>query len=140
MTRGSRGSCPVIPMGDASLEDTVRVAEQVGAHEILALALGERSLLAMARGDWGQAEALAGQVDTAQRRLGMETVSLPEIGAELFLSPHTVKSQAISIYRKLGTCSRSQAVTDPGSWASWMADTRAHPWPSRLTGQKAGLH
>jgi LuxR family maltose regulon positive regulatory protein len=37
-------------------------------------------------------------------------LSLPEIGAELFLSPHTVKSQAISIYRKLGTCSRSQAV------------------------------
>jgi LuxR family maltose regulon positive regulatory protein len=217
--------------GDASLEDTVRVAEHVGAHEILALALGERSLLAMARGDWGQAEALADQVDTALRRLGMETVlacavqartaihrgdfpaarrqlvsaqrlrpgltyamphlavqarieltrvhlaltdiagartlmreidellerrpdlgtlvgqaralraqlsadlassipgpssltgaelrvlpmltthlSLPEIGAELFLSPHTVKSQAISIYRKLGTCSRSQAV------------------------------
>lgn len=37
-------------------------------------------------------------------------LSLPEIGAELFLSPHTVKSQVISIYRKLGTCSRSQAV------------------------------
>ena len=217
--------------GDASLEDTVRVAEHVGAHEILALALGERSLLAMARGDWGQAEALADQVDAALRRLGMQNVlacavqartalhrgdvpaarrqlvsaqrlrpgltyamphlavqarieltrvhlaltdiagartlmreidellkrrpdlgtlvgqaralraqlsadlassipgpssltgaelrvlpmltthlSFPEIGAELFLSPHTVKSQAISIYRKLGTCSRSQAV------------------------------
>jgi LuxR family maltose regulon positive regulatory protein len=37
-------------------------------------------------------------------------LSLPEIGAELSLSPHTVKSQAISIYRKLGACSRSQAV------------------------------
>src|SRR6266699_4826712 len=230
MTRGSRGSCPVIPMGDASLEDTVRVAEHVGAHEILALALGERSLLAMARGDWGQAEALADQAAAALlRRLGMETVlacavqartalhrgdfpaarrqlvsaqrlrpgltyamphlavqarieltrvhlaltdiaeartlmreidellerrpdlgtlvgqaralraqlsadlassipgpscltgaelrvlpmltthlSLPEIGAELFLSPHTVKSQAMSIYRKLGASSRSQ--------------------------------
>ena len=34
---------------DAYLEDTVSVAEQVGAHEILAIALGERSLLAMAR-------------------------------------------------------------------------------------------
>jgi LuxR family transcriptional regulator, maltose regulon positive regulatory protein len=217
--------------GDASLEDTVRVAEQVGAHEVLALALGERSLLAMARGDWSQAETLAGQVSAALRRLGMETVlacavqartamhrgdvpaarrqlvsaqrlrpgltyaiphlavqarieltrvhlaltdiagartlmreiddvlnrrpdlgtlvdqaqalraqlsadlalsipgpssltgaelrvlpmltthlSLPEIGAELSLSPHTVKSQAISIYRKLGASSRSQAV------------------------------
>ena len=38
-------------------------------------------------------------------------LSFPEIGAELFLSPHTVKSQAISIYRKLGASSRSQAVT-----------------------------
>jgi LuxR family maltose regulon positive regulatory protein len=217
--------------GDASLEDTVRLAEQVGAHEVLALALGERSLLAMARGDWSQAEALAGQVEAALCRPGVETVlacavqartamhrgdfpaarrqlvnaqrlrpgltyavphlavqarieltrvhlaltdiagartlmqeiddvlnrrpdlgtlvdqaqalraqlsaslassipgpssltsaelrvlpmltthlSLPEIGAELCLSPHTVKSQAISIYRKLGTRSRSQAV------------------------------
>ena len=35
---------------------------------------------------------------------------LPEIGAELFLSPNTIKSQAISIYRKLGASTRSQAV------------------------------
>ena len=38
-------------------------------------------------------------------------LSFPEIGEELFLSPNTVKSQAISIYRKLGVSSRSQAVT-----------------------------
>ena len=38
-------------------------------------------------------------------------LSFPEIGAEMFLSPHTVKSQAISIYRKLGASSRDQAVT-----------------------------
>jgi LuxR family transcriptional regulator, maltose regulon positive regulatory protein len=37
-------------------------------------------------------------------------LSFPEIGAELFLSPNTVKSQAISVYRKLGVSSRSQAV------------------------------
>jgi LuxR family transcriptional regulator, maltose regulon positive regulatory protein len=60
--------------------------------------VSERSLLAMARGDWSQAEMLAGQVSAAMR------------GAELFLSPHTVKSQAISIYRKLGASSRTQAV------------------------------
>jgi LuxR family transcriptional regulator, maltose regulon positive regulatory protein len=34
----------------------------------------------------------------------------PEIAADLFLSPHTVKSQAMSIHRKLGASSRSQAV------------------------------
>jgi LuxR family transcriptional regulator, maltose regulon positive regulatory protein len=38
-------------------------------------------------------------------------MSFPEIGAEMFLSPHTVKSQAMSIYRKLGASSRNQAVT-----------------------------
>jgi LuxR family maltose regulon positive regulatory protein len=38
-------------------------------------------------------------------------LSFPEIGAELFLSRNTVKSQATSLYRKLGAASRSQAVT-----------------------------
>lgn len=34
-----------------------------------------------------------------------------EIAAELFVSLHTVKSQQASLYRKLGTSSRGQAVT-----------------------------
>jgi LuxR family transcriptional regulator, maltose regulon positive regulatory protein len=38
-------------------------------------------------------------------------MSGPEIAEELFLSPHTVKSQMRSIYRKLGVASRNQAVT-----------------------------
>jgi LuxR family transcriptional regulator, maltose regulon positive regulatory protein len=38
-------------------------------------------------------------------------LSSPQIAAEMFLSRHTVKSQAFSIYRKLGVSSRSQAVT-----------------------------
>jgi len=37
-------------------------------------------------------------------------LSGPEIAAELFLSPHTIKSHQLSLYRKLGTSSRSQAV------------------------------
>jgi LuxR family maltose regulon positive regulatory protein len=35
---------------------------------------------------------------------------LPEIGEQLFLSPHTIKSHAKSIYRKLGASTRSEAV------------------------------
>ena len=31
-------------------------------------------------------------------------LSFPEIAEEMFLSPHTVKSHAASIYRKLGAC------------------------------------
>ena len=38
-------------------------------------------------------------------------LSLPEIAHELFLSRNTIKSEANSIYRKLGASSRSQAVT-----------------------------
>jgi LuxR family maltose regulon positive regulatory protein len=38
-------------------------------------------------------------------------LSFPEIGAAMFLSPNTIKSQARSIYRKLGATTRNQAVT-----------------------------
>ncbi len=236
LTQGiARLLCGDLDGGDASLEDGVSVGEQADAHEDVAIALCERSLLAMARGEWGRAGALADRARTALRRAGIEDsyatplvsavqaraamhrgdvpaarrelvsaqrlrhlltyalpcfavqarielirvhfaladlvaartlmrevdellrrrpglgtladqaqtlrarlskerdssapgasaltsaelrllpllsthLSFPEIAAEMFLSPHTVKSQAISIYRKLGTCSRSQAV------------------------------
>ena len=37
-------------------------------------------------------------------------LSFREIGTHFFLSRHTVKTQAISAYRKLGASSRSEAV------------------------------
>jgi LuxR family maltose regulon positive regulatory protein len=37
-------------------------------------------------------------------------LTFAELGRELFLSPNTVKTQAVSAYRKLGATSRSQAV------------------------------
>ena len=37
-------------------------------------------------------------------------LSFPQIAAEMVLSRYTIKSQAMSIYRKLGASSRSQAV------------------------------
>jgi LuxR family maltose regulon positive regulatory protein len=220
---------------DVSFENAISIGD-IGAPDVLAVALCERSLLAMAHGDWGLAEELAGQAcsvlhqggsedsyvtplvcvaqarvamhrgdvaaarrqlvhaqrlrpmltyafphiavqtrielarvhlalaDTAgartlmreidgvlKRRPGLGTLvsdaqalrvrlvqergsdlagasamttaelrvlplltthlSFREIGAELFLSPNTVKSQAISIYHKLGAATRSQAVT-----------------------------
>ena len=38
-------------------------------------------------------------------------LTFPEIAGQMFLSLSTIKSQAMSIYRKLGASSRSQAVT-----------------------------
>ena len=38
-------------------------------------------------------------------------LSVPEIAAELVLSPHTIKSQMRSIYRKLDSSTRTQTVT-----------------------------
>jgi LuxR family maltose regulon positive regulatory protein len=37
-------------------------------------------------------------------------LTFPEMGEQLHLSRHTVKSQALSAYRKLGVTSRSDAV------------------------------
>ena len=231
----ARVLCGDLDGGDASLEEAVSVGEEAGAHEDVALALCERSLVAIARSDWGRAEVLAGQACAVLHRAGIEEsyatplvcavqaraamhrgdvpaarqelvsaqrlrhlltyalpyfavqarielirvhlaladlaaartlmrevdellrrrpslgnlagearalrarlpkgrgssapgasaltaaelrllpllsthLSIPEIAGELFLSRNTIKSQAISIYRKLGTSSRSQAV------------------------------
>jgi LuxR family maltose regulon positive regulatory protein len=38
-------------------------------------------------------------------------LSFPEIAAGLFVSPNTAKTHAVSIYRKLGASTRTQAVT-----------------------------
>jgi LuxR family maltose regulon positive regulatory protein len=76
----------------------------------------------------GQAEALRAQLSTQHGPAGpgasaltaaelrllplLSThLSLPEIAQELFLSRNTIKTEANSIYRKLGASSRSQAVT-----------------------------
>ena len=58
--------------GDASLETAVRGTEETGATENLAFALGERSLVAMARGEWSRAGALAVQAGSVLRRAGIE--------------------------------------------------------------------
>ena len=58
--------------GDACLEDAVSVGGQVGSPEDVAVALCERSLVAMARSQWDRAGVLAGQAGTVLRRAGIE--------------------------------------------------------------------
>jgi LuxR family maltose regulon positive regulatory protein len=74
----------------------------------------------------GEVDVLRSALDTIRERsLGATTLtdaelrvlpylathlSMPEIGTALRVSRNTVKSQAISIYRKLGVNSRSEAI------------------------------
>jgi LuxR family maltose regulon positive regulatory protein len=58
--------------GDVSFEDAVSVAEETGAPDDLAVALCERSLVAMARSEWSRAEALAAHARSVLRRAGLE--------------------------------------------------------------------
>jgi len=69
-----------------------------------------RTELVQARGSSAQG---ASSLTAAELRLlpMLSThLSFPEIAEELYLSRNTVKSQATSLYRKLGAASRSQAV------------------------------
>ncbi len=68
----ARVLCGDLDGGDASLEDGASVGEEAGAHEDVALALCERSLVSMARGDWGRAGVPADQAGAVLRRAGIE--------------------------------------------------------------------
>jgi LuxR family transcriptional regulator, maltose regulon positive regulatory protein len=68
-----------------------------------------RAELAAIRGGTAGASSLT----TAELRLLpllATHLTFREIGQRLYISPHTVKSQAMSVYRKLGAASRGQAI------------------------------
>src|SRR5690242_4670950 len=64
--------CGDLDGGDLSLQDAVSIGEQVDSPAAVAAALGERSLIAMARSEWDRAEALTGQAGTVLREGGIE--------------------------------------------------------------------
>ena len=64
--------CGDLDGGDASLADAVSVGEEADAPDDLAVALCERSLMAMAHNQWDRAEVLAGQAGTVLHRAGIE--------------------------------------------------------------------
>ena len=73
LTQGiARVLCADFDGGDASFEDAVSVGEKVGAYEDLAIALCERSLIAMAGSDWSRVEALAERARAVLRGAGIE--------------------------------------------------------------------
>ena len=81
---------------------TVTVLLTVLAHGASAEPLDRR---------YGAAAGPGGNGDHGLPRARLSThLSFPEIAGEMFLSRYTIKSEALSIYRKLGPCPRSQAV------------------------------
>ena len=82
---------------------TVTVLLTVIAHGASAEPLARR---------YGAAADPGGNGDHGLPRAGLPThLSFPEIAGGMFLSRTMIKSQALSVYRRLGACSRSQAVT-----------------------------
>jgi LuxR family maltose regulon positive regulatory protein len=78
--------------GDAFLQDAISIfprdaisIREAGAPEVLAITLCERSLVAIARNQWSQAEALAGQAGTALRRAGVEDPLVSAVQARVAL-------------------------------------------------------
>jgi hypothetical protein len=63
--------------GGGTSFNVISAREQAAVHEVLVVTLCKRALLAMTHSRWSQAEALAGEA-------------------------RTIKSQAYSLYRKLG--------------------------------------
>ena len=68
--------------GDAAFEDALGVEEAAGSHEDFAVTLCQRSLVAIARGEWDSAETLASQARAVLRRAGVEeSIATPPICA-----------------------------------------------------------
>ena len=119
--RGSRSApcwswhAPTLPLADpAGARNVISEAEAI-VRRRPALGTLIASLEDMRERLRDASTALAGPsaLSTAELRL-LPILSTPltfkEIGERMFLSRHTVKTQAISIYGKLGASSRSEAV------------------------------
>ena len=91
------------------------VLRRAGIEESYAtpLVCAVRARVSMHRGDVTAArrELITTAAELRLLPLLSTHLSSPEIGQELFLSRSTIKTEAMSIYRKLGASSRSQAVT-----------------------------
>jgi len=98
----ARVLCGDLDGGEASLQDAVAVAGEAGAPDTLALALCERSLLAIARNDWSQAEVLADQARTALHQAWLE---------ESYLTPLVCAAQArVAVHRRDLPAARQELI------------------------------
>ncbi|HEY7013710.1 MAG TPA: LuxR C-terminal-related transcriptional regulator [Streptosporangiaceae bacterium] len=108
--------CHLALLDVAAARTLVREAEQILVRrpDLGVFAQQVRELRAELSRTRGSSPPGASSLTAAEMRLlpMLSThLSFAEIAEELFLSPHTVKSQAMSLYRKLSASSRSEAVT-----------------------------
>src|SRR5262249_39620401 len=92
--------CGDLDGADAFLADGASQAEEAGAHETLAQALAERSLVAMARGEWGR----AGQAEAALRRAGLEDALAYAVQARVALH----RGDVVSARQQLNSAQRAR--------------------------------
>ena len=89
--------------GDASFEEAITVGEEIGAPDVLAYILCERSLVAMARDQWDQAQAFATQARAVLRRAKTE---------ECYATPLVSAAQArVAMHRGDTSGARRELVT-----------------------------
>jgi LuxR family transcriptional regulator, maltose regulon positive regulatory protein len=87
--------------GDAALTEAASLGEETGAPEIVAQALGEQALVAMAHGEWDRAEVLAGQARTVVGQAGIE---------ESHVTPLVYAVQARTVIHRGEAASARQAL------------------------------
>ena len=117
--------CGDLDGGDLSLEDAVSVGEQADAPDDLAIALCERSLVAMARDQWDRAEVLAGQARTVLRRAGIEESYATPLICALRARAAMHRGDAAAARRDLVQCPA------PAAFADLRAALSRRPGPDR---------
>ena len=121
--------------GDASLAEAVSVGEVTGSPDDVAVALCERSLVAMARSEWDRAEVLADQARTVLRAAGFEESFATPLACAVRARAAMHRGDVAGGAPGARQCSASAALADlraaptspsrPGS--NWLASTSRSP-------------
>jgi LuxR family transcriptional regulator, maltose regulon positive regulatory protein len=102
----ARVLCGDLDGADALLEDAVRAAEGLGINDDLAIALSERSLVAVARHQWDQAEAFASQARSVLHRAGIEDIYATPLACVVQARVALHKGDLPTVHQELVTAQR----------------------------------
>jgi LuxR family transcriptional regulator, maltose regulon positive regulatory protein len=108
--RGRRGRLDAAESAMRSARGALGELGDSGRLPALAAEIESELGEAKARANGGELMSSPSDAELAVLRLLVTDLSVREIGAELFLSPNTVRSHTRALYRKLGVRSRADAV------------------------------